>query len=968
MPRAAAPDAQFPSANRAIPPPLPLHAKHDATRAPRFWHAAVSATKGLFNQPTRIAGDWVLTSWLLFSVPPAEGRHKCVRRSTSTPALRAIANASSSNLRREMANNPSPALPSLFTTKRSFDQSPRKLKSKASAPSLAARRLAISSPSLPKPLDSLDSPHPKLAYPLSPMPSPVGSTFSLKTPGPQLTSQSQLAQMDGASSTSSDSCNESRPVRRRTKSAPGAKFGRRSLFSPALLAAQDPATPSIESSSPIVIDIASPSIASPGSTGSIPSPPLETPKMTLDYFTHKSSPLAHVASPRSFTSIKRKPVPRHLYMDPPEHDASAPCTPVLTPIPNSSPNMNVSSSVSRKESSNTLHTPLLPSSELILKACTSSRLNSRGLNLLPIGQTASANAVRRQHRRSVSEQGCRRLLSADVLPSPWYTTNASGSMTPLITPAEEQAPFSFANDLPAAPRVLRQSPPQTPNHITEEVSAFSDNTSVRSSVCRGGALSPLTDDEVDAIRSFLRRHATGHRARQRRKAVRPRSSRSRDTSVASCSYDMHTQILESYATDDDEVFSIDYSEDDADAESHLPMSASETHSTSTASVDDLHASTDDGELGEGAKDFDVETPIIRDEIETPIDTGNRGTFGYYGTPVVRKPSSCRELAAAYARIPCDGEMESRPSLPAEWVNHGSTEDMSEISKPSREEGTSQSGEIDSDTLEDASNRTPVAGPLRSSSLYYRSSSDYAQQSDDDDGLSYLRASRQPLVPRMINSDSESDRPISCSTSSLSTSTSTGRSAFASGIGLAIIPPEHFAYFDKFANYEYVAPYTPSEFGTDGSEGSVTRLECASPRMQRGCGMRCNNSFDALKTDLTSLQTQKTSASDAKSGTNLASLVLKPALQINARRADGSKIVQLPSPNDTVEIAYPLQTSVNMQRMAACSASADEALPENVKSFMNLTPNEPRPKRTRVKLRQLFSRSNLKSATRRKVSA
>ncbi|KAL5523759.1 hypothetical protein ACEPAG_7932 [Sanghuangporus baumii] len=962
MPRAAAPDAQFPSANRPVPPPLPLHAKHDATRAPRFWHAAVSVTKGLFNQPSRTALEGDVENTPL--VPPAEDRYKRVRRSTSTPALRAMANASSNNLRREMANNPAPALPSLFSTKRSFDQSPRKLKSKASAPSLAARRLAISSPSLPKPLDSLDSPHPKLAYPLSPMPSPVGSTFSLKAPGPQPTSQSQLAQTDGVSSTNSDSCNESRPIRRRTKSSPGAKFDRRSVFSPALSAAQDSATPSIESFSPIVIDIASPSIASPGSAGSLPSPPLETPKMTPDYFTHKSSPLAHVVSPRSFTSVKRKPVPRHLYMDPPEHDASAPCTPVLTPIPSSSPNLNVSSSVSRMESSNTLHAPLLPSSELILKACNPSRLNSRGLNLLPIGQTASANSVRRQHRRSVSEQGCRRLLSPETLPSPWYMTNAGGSMTPLITPAEEQPPFSFVNDLPAAPRVLQQSPPQSPDHIMEEVSAFSDNTSVRSSVCRSGALSPLTDDEVDAIRSFLRRHATGHRARQRRKAVKPRNSHSRDTSVASCSYDMHTQILESYATDDDDVFSIDYSEDDADAESHLPMSASETHSMSTASVIDLHESAD--EVGEGTTDLDVETPIIRDEIETPIDTGNRGTFGYYGTPIVRRPSSCQEPAAAYARILCDGEMESRPSLPAEWVNHENTEDILETSKPSREEGNTQSGEIDSDTLEDASNRTPVAGPLRSSSLYYRSSSDYAQQSDDDDGLSYLRASRQPLVPRMISSDSESDRPISCSTSSLSTSTSTGRSAFASGIGLAIIPPEHFAYFDKFA-YEYIAPYTPSEFGTDGSEGSVTKLECASPRMQRRCAMKCNNSFDALKTDLTSLQTQKTSASDAKSSTNLASLVLKPALQINARRAGESKFVQLPSPSDTVEKACLPQTSVNMQRAAACGASADEVLPESVKSFMNLTPNEPKPKRTRVKLRQLFSRSNLKSATGRKIS-
>ena len=116
-----------------------------------------------------------------FSVPPVENKQKRVRRSISTPALKA--SASTSNLRREWVNNPSPSLPPLFT-KRSFDRSPRKLKPKASA-----RHLAISSPSLPKSLDSLDSPHPKLAYPLSPIPSPVGSTFSLKTPSLQSTSQ-----------------------------------------------------------------------------------------------------------------------------------------------------------------------------------------------------------------------------------------------------------------------------------------------------------------------------------------------------------------------------------------------------------------------------------------------------------------------------------------------------------------------------------------------------------------------------------------------------------------------------------------------------------------------------------------------------------------------------------------------------------------------------------------------------------
>ena len=308
-------------------------------------------------------------------------------------------------------------------------------------------------------------------------------------------------------------------------------------------------------------------------------------------------------------------------------------------------------------------------------------------------------------------------------------------------------------------------------------------------------------------------------------------------------------------------------------------------------------------------------------------------------------------------------MESRPGLPAEWVNHMRSE---EVLKLSGVEGNGQSGEVDYDVLEDMSNRTPVAAPPRSSSLYYRSSSDFAPQSDDDGRLSYPRTSRQPLVPRMMNSDSESDRPISSSTSSLSTSTSTGRSAFASGVGLAIIPPEHFAHFDKLASYEYAPSYSPSEFGTDGSEGSVTRIPCSSPRTQRGSGTRRENPFDALKTDLTGLQKQEAGAiAKAESDSSLASWVLKPALQIDAIRAGEARVVQLPSPTDTVD-SYSAKERV--RRKLNHSASADETLPENVKSFMNLTPNEPTPKRSRVRLRQLFSRANPKSAAGRKVSA
>lgn len=100
------------------------------------------------------------------------------------------------------------------------------------------------------------------------------------------------------------------------------------------------------------------------------------------------------------------------------------------------------------------------------------------------------------------------------------------------------------------------------------------------------ALSPLTDDEVTAIRTFLRRHGAGHRARQRR--MNNRSEK----------YDFQSQIVESYLNHDD------FTAAASDTSSHFGTSSSDGEDHSTGQCE---------------------------ELETPVDC-NRATFGYYGLP------------------------------------------------------------------------------------------------------------------------------------------------------------------------------------------------------------------------------------------------------------------------------------------------------------------------------------------------
>lgn len=130
---------------------------------------------------------------------------------------------------------------------------------------------------------------------------------------------------------------------------------------------------------------------------------------------------------------------------------------------------------------------------------------------------------------------------------------------------------------------------------------------------------------------------------------------------------MHAQILESYATDEDEFFSFDESEDDCDAESHLPLSASETRSTSTASINEPEDCDYHAEEHGNDGDFDVETPVIRDELETPVETVNRGTFGY-GTPIVRRFSSQHELEGGLPYLIDNDDSSTHPGFPGQWCD------------------------------------------------------------------------------------------------------------------------------------------------------------------------------------------------------------------------------------------------------------------------------------------------------------
>lgn len=552
--------------------------------------------------------------------------------------------------------------------------------------------------------------------------------------------------------------------------------------------------------------------------------------------------------------------------------------------------------------------------------------------------------------------------------------------------------------------ILRPAPPRS--SFLSSTPSSSDSTSVCSSVERNGAMSPLTDDEISAIRIFLRRHATGTRARQRRRARSNQigSEHSRNSSVRSGLYDMHAQILNSYQEEDEEFYSAASSEEDL--ESHPPMSISDGRDSLTS----LLHSDRDIDLG-GCDiliaDADAETEAYHEEAETSIDITKRGTFGYYNIPMIRRSSSRLGMDGLAMYLTSNSIKESHLEIPKEWIASANAERDEDctIRCPAASDCTKEDDhEYKGDTFAEM--------PPRALSLSDGSSVEYTPRMEGeshtyDDGQ---RTSCEPLIPRMLHSDSESDRPISSSSdfSSCMSSTSTKFSS-KPGIGLAIMPPEQFANFDK---YESTLGRDSPCSSSGCSEGSPSTLPYSSRReqYQKNVEIAMSNlsaRFSQLQEDLSNLHREQDttdSVRDSELGdlqrcvrVGVTSPVLKPALQIRpvlANRQNAVDQFQLPSPTDTVA-TYPPQTytAQNEEHMNT-SASADEGTPLRlwsqthndsegdsegtdynfaVKSFMHLTPNESgdegsylkMKKRSRARLRQLFSRAALKTTSGRK---
>lgn len=551
----------------------------------------------------------------------------------------------------------------------------------------------------------------------------------------------------------------------------------------------------------------------------------------------------------------------------------------------------------------------------------------------------------------------------------------------------------------AAPRT--EFPPSTPPPTNQEQSVFSDDTDTYSASTHSRALSPLTDEEISAIHNFIHRHAAGHRARQRRRNSFGKYSRDQHCSRASSisgSYDMHAKILESYLDDEPGYNILGESEDDGDAESHLPMSSSEVE-TETKSISECSSFGNFGPLDDVC-DGDADTVGGQDEVEIPVDHCNRGTFGYYDAPMARNRRYRRGSRGifAYEYVLSDGETEGLVDSKS-WRDRASSDfgDVSVAMETFRKQDNENSlCDNSSHICSAASDYCSFSQNIRPcSSMYYRSSSDYTPR--DDEHLVELRTSREPLVPRMLNSDSESDRPLSTSSASMSlTGSTSSESALASGIGLAIIPPEQFAYFDTLA-------YSPPRRAAvdDGcTDDSPTTLPCASPeRRARRSGSEevldadfsLSASSDRLQSNLAKVEVESATAvrspGPTSKGSSPSTSALKPALQIKAYPASAIKGPgPLPSPADSVS-TYPPISRIPVRAGGrkgvqfpqtdgkGASHSADEAfvmrrdIVENVvPSFMDMTPDAPTPKQQkRGRLRSLFSRSNLKGAVGRKAS-
>lgn len=499
---------------------------------------------------------------------------------------------------------------------------------------------------------------------------------------------------------------------------------------------------------------------------------------------------------------------------------------------------------------------------------------------------------------------------------------------------------------------------------------------------RDGALSPLTDEELQAMRSFVHHVDTGYRARQRRKASRDiRAHTYKRHSRRSGSYEMHVKIFDSYRDDGEPLPTL--ASGNEDVESHIPLSS--PVSTLWTANSDRAEGTEEPE--ERPTDFGA---AGQNEAQSPVEMANRGTFGYYDTPMVRDCRSRRGCNAvyAYAYIP-----ESEVDL-QEWRNNCEDydEDVPEAQVSvdlSDVLARSDSAPFTNDLL--IAEELPCAN-ADSSSLYGRPSSDFMVYGDDDD-----MDARAFLAPRMAASDSESDRPISCYSSSLSepgSSSASEASMSSVAIGVAIIPPGQLAQLNMY-NERSAFSISSCEL-EDDLDGTPTTVACSSPvqaRLQRDFDIGdLSTSFDRLQTGLARTEElEDFSDYDVLSRPSAIPCVLKPALHIESDTSISS--TEFPSPTETC-VASPYQPFSPKSRMGmttpdwkysrmetfvgpychgrggGVSESTDDSdVQDSVSSFMHMTPNEPPPKkRSRVRLRQLLSRTNLRLGTGRKSSS
>ena len=482
------------------------------------------------------------------------------------------------------------------------------------------------------------------------------------------------------------------------------------------------------------------------------------------------------------------------------------------------------------------------------------------------------------------------------------------------------------------------------------------------------------------MRSFVYRDVTAYRARQRRK-------RSDDIRVVSGrrilrrsgSYELHARIFDSYREETERLAAREF--DDEDMDSQLPTS-SPISSGHTARPEIPEVDEDEFDCGGSV--------IGQDEVQTPVDLVNRGTFGYYDGPMVRNSRSRRGINAvyAYAYVPQSDEHLQ------DWCQDDD-EDLFPETKDTFDMG---------DTLQ-CSDSTPFTQELlvaeelpcvnddASSLNGGRPSSDFMVYADDE-----MPERRQFLASNSAVSDSESDRPNSWYSSSVSdvatSSSASNASASSVAIGVAILSPEQIARI-TFVNERSAFSISSCELSSEEDvEGTPTTIACSSPvqgRVERDFEIGdLSTSSDRLQSGLSmSGGSNDALRYDVPVRPSVIPSVLKPALHIESDASTASSSTELPSPTETC-VSSPYRTFSPKSRTlttpdwkrprkefyrdglyggGGVSSTDESSVQDSVTSFMNMTPNEPpKKKQSRVRLRQLLSRTNLRLGAGRKASS